>query len=366
MTSNAMQSKKEVEYLEKVKNYPEYIFQSQIDSKEEGFEYLFSKSGITSKIRFIPKLGTEFGRRGTFRVLRIFMKYQRRMIKGINKSYVDLAPYMVDLERKKLGLEGLLPKSAYSNTYPNKDLLSELQENITTTYDFKSFGFTELPEKLIFKGKAVLYKYALVFIQEMKKEKIEMAPQLDAGEEVQRVYSSLGNNINSIASWLREKGIKCQSVHPLGGLVDLTPLAGKAGLGGLGMNGLLITKEYGQRLRIATIFLEEKLFEFTDSNEHVWIEEYCKLCHACYKACPVDAINEEKVVSILEVEGIGNTLTCIDREKCFDYFLKTLGCAVCMSVCPFSKKPENYDQYKNIIEKRKLKSGFNNEIIISN
>jgi epoxyqueuosine reductase QueG len=172
---------------------------------------------------------------------------------------------------------------------------------------------------------------------------------MDAGEETMRIYAELGLAVADIADWLREKGIRSQAVHPLGGLVCTPPLAGKAGMGGQGMLGFLITPEFGPRQRLAPIFIEEKLFEYTDSDKHAWIEQYCKTCRICQKECPVDAIFDEKIISVENVPGIGALKTCIDREKCFPYFAKTLGCSICVKVCPFSNGPATYDKLKMIV-----------------
>ncbi len=53
------------------------------------------------------------------------------------------------------------------------------------------FGFTEVPRDIIFQGRHILFKYALVFIEEMRKDFIDDAPHLKAGYETIRVYNSL-------------------------------------------------------------------------------------------------------------------------------------------------------------------------------
>ncbi|MBY9003475.1 MAG: 4Fe-4S dicluster domain-containing protein [Candidatus Lokiarchaeota archaeon] len=101
-----------------------------------------------------------------------------------------------------------------------------------------------------------------------------------------------------------------------------------------------------QRQRLSPIFIEEKLFEYTDNDEHNWIEQYCKSCGNCQKNCPADAIFDEKVVSIENIKGIGAMRTCIDKEKCFPYFGKSMGCSICLKVCPFSGGPKTYQALK--------------------
>lgn len=285
------------------------------------------------------------GRRGMFRFVRVFAKYGSKIMKERRKSYKDIEPYLLDLEQNgkyttQSGVQELL------KSYPNKDLWLELQDYAKTKWDIKKIGFTELPTELIFKNKIVLFRYVLIFMQEMKKDKIDKAPGIEAGDETMRIYAELGEAVADIAEWLRSKGIRSQAVHPLGGLACTPPLAGKAGMGGQGKHGCLITPEFGPRQRLAPIFIEEKIFEYTDSNEHAWIELYCKTCGNCQKNCPAEAIFDEKIISIDNIAGIGAMKTCIDKDKCFPYFGKTLGCSICIKVCPFSNGLQTYQILK--------------------
>ena len=125
-------------------------------------------------------------------------------------------------------------------------------------------------------------------------------------------------------------------------------------MGWQGCTGLLITPKYGSRVRIAPIFIEEKLFEYTDSKEHEWIEEFCKTCGKCQRSCPVGAIYPNKKASTV-IDGAFSIRTCIDREKCFPQFSRTLGCSICIKVCTFSKGIEAYNKMKNSVLKRKEK-----------
>ena len=94
-------------------------------------------------------------------------------------------------------------------------------------------------------------------------------------------------------------------------------------MGWQGLDGLCITPQYGKRLQIAPIFIQRKFFEYTDNDDHQWIESYCKSCRRCQKNCPTQAIYGEKIISNESIPDLV-TKTCIDRIKCFLQFSKTL------------------------------------------
>lgn len=351
-SGNPMQLGTEIKFIEVAKEHPQHFVFPHEESPMEGFQKLYSlKEGKTSMRKEIFSRGKGRGFRYRFRLISTFFRNMPGMMPGRFTSFWDLKPYLKQIKEGRYRKNGKIDE--YLATYPNQNLWEELNEYAKKEFGYVKIGFTKLPTELIFEGKAVLYSYALVFIEEMRKEKMDVAPDLAAGNEVLRVYGTLGKAVNKTARWLRKKGIRAQSVHPVGGLVNLPPLAGKAGMGGQGANGLLITPEFGQRQRIAPVFIEEKIFEYTDNDDHLWIEEYCDMCQICVKKCPVQAIYPQRVDLIQNVEGIGRVRTCIDNNKCFPYFNETVGCSVCIAVCPFSPGSEAYNNLKKIVKKKK-------------
>ena len=307
-------------------------------SVQEGFEYLFAvRTDLKPFDGDNPERVNPMRRMGMpIRAMGSMIKIMRDIQKGSSQSWEDIEPYFDELEPVPF--------------VPKPGLWDELNKFIMKKWDDVRIGFTELPRQMIFRGKFTLFRYALVVSQEMKKDKIDQAPEFPAGQEVMRVYGSLGLVVNEIARWLRKRGVRCQSNHPIGGLVNTPSLAGKAGMGWQGRSGLLVTPEYGPRVRLAPVFIEHKYFEFTDNREHDWIEDHCELCQRCEKECPTQAIYSKKIVNIDNMPGIGAMGTCIDREKCFEYFLKTLGCSVCVKVCPFSRGGDTYERLKATIQ----------------
>lgn len=124
------------------------------------------------------------------------------------------------------------------------------------------------------------------------------------------------------------------------GFVDSAPVlertwALRSGLGWIGKNGNLITKQQGSFFFIATLITDLEL-EYDDP----YAKDYCGSCRKCIDACPTEAINEEKT---------------IDGSKCISYFTIELkealipermkgqfdnwmfGCDTCQDVCPWNR-----------------------------
>ncbi|MFQ5833908.1 MAG: [Fe-S]-binding protein [Candidatus Thorarchaeota archaeon] len=208
------------------------------------------------------------------------------------------------------------------------------------------FEFVKLPLDLIFQEYGVLYDNAIILGMEMSKEKIDRAPSQATLSMVFGTYDDLGKAANKIADFLREHGYAAQADHPLGGLVLFPPLAQKAGIGWVGKHGLLITPEFGPRLRLAVVYTNIRNLPFADSNVHEWIDEYCKICGLCIKQCPPQAILEDAVI-----HDTGR-ITNITQQTCFEYFAQYYGCSVCIKACPFSSGPDAYERLRRVVEER--------------
>ena len=194
-----------------------------------------------------------------------------------------------------------------------------------------SIGYATVPPRLVFKGKAVLYRNAVVLTMEMDKTRIDTAPSNAAGVAVHETYNHLGQVSNKVARYLRARGFAVQAGHPLNGLALYPPLAAAAHLGGRGMHGLLITPEMGPMVRLAAVFTSiENLPVPEGDNPHGWVTEFCDHCRLCARRCPVDAIYDEPI------EHPDGRLTCADDAKCLPFFATHDGCSICVAVCPFN------------------------------
>ncbi len=195
-----------------------------------------------------------------------------------------------------------------------------------------TFGYAKVPPSLVFAGKAVLHPNAIVLAMEMDRQRMDMAPSPDSAVMVHQTYDQLGIAANQIARYLRDLGYSAQAGHPLGGLVLYPPLAQAAGLGWQGMHGLLITPEFGPRVRLAAVFTSIEDLPDTATDEHAWIEDFCRECTKCVRQCPPGAINTEPV------RHESGRQTWIEADRCLPYFVRNNGCSLCIAVCPFHQR----------------------------
>jgi len=139
------------------------------------------------------------------------------------------------------------------------------------------------------------------------------------------------------------------------GFVDSAPVlerswAQRSGLGWIGKNGNLITRNAGSFFFIASLITDLEL-DYDDP----FAKDYCGTCTKCLDACPTDAILPNKV---------------IDGSRCISYFtieLKDMlipgemkgkfenwmfGCDICQDVCPWNRfsKPTTENDFSPIPE----------------
>lgn len=130
--------------------------------------------------------------------------------------------------------------------------------------------------------------------------------------------------------------------------VDSAPVmdkvwAAKSGLGWIGKNTNLISKEFG-----SFVFIGELIIDL-DLEYDKPIKDYCGNCVKCIDACPTNAINPyeldaRKCISYLTIEKKGDLSENI-KGKWDDWIF---GCDICQDVCPWNSrlKPHSEDQFR--------------------
>jgi Pyruvate/2-oxoacid:ferredoxin oxidoreductase delta subunit len=246
---------------------------------------------------------------------------------------VRLIPTMLAcLAGIKESLETLDENPAQPKTEADRVLIEELEAE-AFLWGVSSVGYTKLPQRWVFQDKAVLFDNAIVVAMEMDEDGINSAPSVACMRVVMDTYRDLGRINNHLAAFLRERGYGAHAGHPLNGLALYPPLAQMAGLGWMGLNGLIITPEHGPRVRLAAIFTSIQNLPFNNGNNHQWVRDFCENCRICHRECPPDAIFENPI------QHADGKETYIKNEVCFPYFNLYHGCSVCVKVCPFNQQP---------------------------
>ena len=120
-------------------------------------------------------------------------------------------------------------------------------------------------------------------------------------------------------------------------------LAVDAGLGELGRFGLLITKEYGPRVRLCKVFTDLPLAP--DPPADLGVRGFCEECKKCAQACPSRAIPEGgRTAEPLNVSNNGGLEKwMVDAERCFGFWAANgVDCTNCRAVCPWNKPNTRY------------------------
>ncbi len=196
------------------------------------------------------------------------------------------------------------------------------------------------PQKLVPGAKSVITLLINYFPSKMQNDNSPKISKYAYGKDYHDVIK------NRLRNFLQILHGEIGEVHGRG-FVDSAPVlerswAQRSGLGWIGKNGNLITKQNGSFYFIATLITDLEL-DYDDP----FAKDYCGSCTKCIDACPTEAILPEKIV---------------DGSKCISYFtieLKEMmipsgmkgkfqdwmfGCDVCQDVCPWNRFSKGTDE----------------------
>ncbi|MGA1822333.1 MAG: 4Fe-4S dicluster domain-containing protein [Thermoplasmatota archaeon] len=203
-------------------------------------------------------------------------------------------------------------------------------------------GFTRITSDIVFKGADVPGDFAVVIGYQMDYDAIVTAPDPPAGIEALRAYWRIGWIVMKTAEFIRSMGYPARGHQVRTFISDpptvLNTLAGvHAGLGEVGRLGLLITEEFGPRLRLGTVTTDLPLPE--GSEKRFGVDQFCSRCEICADECQGDAIPRSKG------NERGHLKYTIDPYKCLPEFAKYDGCGICIKACPFNRRQEEMAEF---------------------
>ena len=148
-----------------------------------------------------------------------------------------------------------------------------------------------------------------------------------ASVEVGEIYNKVDRAAGKLANWIRSQGWDAENQGgPNSGKMIMIPAALACGFGELGKHGSIINREYGSLIRLSCV-------------------RRCQICTRAlhYPCCPTmliflvlmifarNAIEPEKQLVR------GDQKWYVNFDKCVPYFNENQGCAICITVCPWSK-----------------------------
>lgn len=183
----------------------------------------------------------------------------------------------------------------------------------------------------------------IVLGHEMDKELVATYPSALAGAATGREYSHEAVVVMQLAAYIRNLGYEATASMNDTGLV--IPYAVKAGLGEYARNQMVITPEFGPRLRFSKIFTNLPLEH--DKPKPTGVRAFCDICTRCADACPVKALPygppSTDTANVSAIKCVRKWTS--DAEKCFSFWAKlSSDCAICMRVCPFNR---DYSKARN-------------------
>lgn len=152
-------------------------------------------------------------------------------------------------------------------------------------------------------------------------------------------HDVLWDRLNTLAEFHRRLAPEAQ----VRGVVDTAPIMERefavlAGLGWIGKNTLLLTRDRGSWLFLSVLLTTEELVP-----DAPFASDHCGVCRACIDACPTGALVEPYVldarrcISYLTIE-LRDPVPVDLREPTKDWLF---GCDVCQEVCPWNRKRHN-------------------------
>ena len=222
-------------------------------------------------------------------------------------------------------------------------------KHVAATFGADLVGITDYDERLTYASKYSRLKdgmkppeipegttSVIVIAQAMDRELIRTVPSALSGTATGIGYSQDTVVLLALAQYIVNLGYT--AVPSMNDSALAIPYGLKAGLGEYGRHGLLITEEFGPRIRLGKIFTDLPLTH--DRPKTFGVREFCETCRACTNACPAKAIpggaptaerhNQSNLAGVVKWS--------VDGVRCFKFWAnQNSDCSICVRVCPYNR-----------------------------
>jgi epoxyqueuosine reductase QueG len=183
---------------------------------------------------------------------------------------------------------------------------------------------------------------------------MDRAPTPDYARHYRAVNGKLDEVTARLSPWINQRGFPAFAV-PASQIVEETNLLGyishkavarMAGIGWQGKSLLIVSPQYGPRIRLATVLTDMPL------SPDAPLENQCGTCSECAEACPASAIK-----NVATRDRYASREDALYLERCVEQTLQfkarpDIGvqvCGICVKVCPFGKSKRTRPPLRRLI-----------------
>jgi len=195
-------------------------------------------------------------------------------------------------------------------------------------------GIAKVTPQFVYQGYEIQDPWVIVVGVAMDYDQLSQTPATRdnpvGAEVVGQEYNRASRACRKLANHILESGYDAKAwPGPYASALNMVPAAIAAGLGELGKHCSISIRRLGSRFRLSAVTTSMPLV--ADQPDEFGIDDYCSRCNACTRACPPDAIFEQK-------QTVRGTLKWyVDFDRCIPYFGETFGCGICIVHCPWSR-----------------------------
>ncbi len=252
---------------------------------------------------------------------------------------------------------GVIKKSEEQLPVPDPARMSERIKKVAMAYGADLVGIAPFDERWVYNTNAQgenveipWAKYVVVLAVEMDYDFTRYisypAPGFGVHTATGVGYSRMANVAPMLANYVLGIGYNALAAGNDTGLS--IPEAVDAGLGEMGRHNLLITPEYGPRVRLCKVFTDLPLQP--DKPIDFGIQRFCELCNKCARACPARAIpfGDRTSTPLNKSNNSGLRKWMRDAEECLKFWRRNGfgvrgrgiafngACNECIRVCPWN------------------------------
>jgi ferredoxin len=228
------------------------------------------------------------------------------------------------------------------------DRMGAIIRDVTRLYGASLVGITDMKDRDYYthrrSGETVdlRFRHAIVFAVEMSKDLVNHAPSRETFLATCNGYVDAARVGARLSGFVKSLGYETSLNSMARYDAPLVPLAEKAGLGQRGRCHFIVTKEFGNRVRLGAVLTD--LPVDLDEPADFGLIEFCALCGECAVHCPGKALSgAPQIVNDRPVWQF-------DEMKCFHMWTEyATDCGICIASCPLSQgiDPEQVAAMRN-------------------